>query len=388
MESLARLREDLWMRWRRQFAPEALRRAMTPAGSRTVYAKSSLFDVKGFTTSAFPAGGRVQSEPIPDLDHVIYRLDDEGRPLRMETRHSFNGVDWRGAYEYGINQAEYAEWCLQTGVCSKYARITLAEGVPLTFQRLQINGNGSFPIWRGMAPEKQIATIASSPLNYQVVLEVYEARDGRIERAEIYSEGLGAPAAVSTQVYSYVAGKLDRIIHRWPTGEEQTIFASRKPVSTEDLSRHLSERIAERTIATIRLAGVDTPLLALEMSYRAGERYIPALIPATVQDRLSSLTLVSQLDRWLELPVEAFSPEIADFEARLREGDDHETGPRMLRAAARLVTERAPKHLITASSFVAFAVDWEAEGDELESILKECGASREALAEFRSRGWL
>jgi hypothetical protein len=388
MESLDRLRDDLWTRWRRQFEPQALARAMTPAGSRPVYAKSSLFDLKGFTPSSFPAGGRVHAEPIPHLDNVIYRLDDEDRPMRMETRHSVNGIDWRGAYEYGTDQAEYAEWCLQTGVCSLYARITFAAGAPQTFQRLQINGKGSFSTWRGMAPERQIATIASDPLNYQVGLEAYHVRDGRVEHADVYCEGLGAPPTISTQTYSYQAGKLDRIVHCWPTGEEQTVFASRKPVSIADLSRHLSEQIAERTIATLRSASFDAPLLALEMSYQAGESYIPALIPATVQDRLSSLSLVAELERWIALPSEAFSPEIADFEGRLRASDDYATGPRMLRAAARLVTERAPQRLETAPVFVAFAVDWEADGDQLERILKECGASPQTMAEFRSRGWL
>ena len=124
------------------------------------------------------------------------------------------------------------------------------------------------------------------------------------------------------------------------------------------------------------------------MSYREGESYVPALIPATVRDHVSSLSLVSELNRLIELPAEALSPQIVDFQARLRDSDDYEIGPRMVRAAARLVTETAPKHLETAPLFVAFAVDWEAEGDELERILKECGASPETLADFRSRGWL
>lgn len=388
MATLDLLRDDLWARWRRQFEPQALARASTPAGSRVVYAKSGLFDLKNFRPSGFPAGGRSHAEPFPDRDNVVYRLDEEGRPVRMETRHSYNRLDWRGAYEYGTNEAEYAEWCVQTGVCSVYARITVEGDVPVTFQRLQVNGKGSFPIWRGLGPHKQAATIASSPLNYQLWLEAYHARDGRVDRAEIFSEGLGAPATVSTQHYVYVAGKLDRIVHRWPTGEEQTVFASRTPISTADLSRHLSEQIAERAISALASARFDGALLALEMSYQAGESCVPALIPATDKDRLSSLALVSELDRWIEMPVEAFSPQIADFEARLREEADHDTGPRMLRAAARLVTDRAPQRLDTAPIFVAFAVDWEADGDDLERILRDCGASPRAVAEFRARGWL
>jgi len=60
----------------------------------------------------------------------------------------------------------------------------------------------------------------------------------------------------------------------------------------------------------------------------------------------------------------------------------------MLRQAARQVTELAPARLRTSPFFVAYAIDWEAEGDQVEAILQECGATEESLREFRSRGWI
>lgn len=79
---------------------------------------------------------------------------------------------------------------------------------------------------------------------------------------------------------------------------------------------------------------------------------------------------------------------MADFRERLRNEEEYGAGARMLREAARHVTLSAPRRVPTTEGFVAFAIDWEMEGDELASILKECGASPATLAEFRSRGWI
>lgn len=63
-------------------------------------------------------------------------------------------------------------------------------------------------------------------------------------------------------------------------------------------------------------------------------------------------------------------------------------GTQMLREAARQVTALARRQLRTGEFFVAYAIDWESEGDQLQSILHDCGASAESLREFRSRGWI
>jgi hypothetical protein len=76
----------------------------------------------------------------------VYHLDAEDRPIQMTHRHSYNRVNWLGVYSYSADDARYCEWCLQTGVCSEYDRLALQHGVQSSFQRLRINGNGSFPI--------------------------------------------------------------------------------------------------------------------------------------------------------------------------------------------------------------------------------------------------
>lgn len=363
----------------------------TPAGTeRVLYGSGPLFDLKNYSPQAYKPGGRNSSKPFSGLDNWVYRLDSEGRPIRMDTRHSHNQIDWRGIYQYSPGEAEYAEWCLQTGVCSQHDRATVREGHTVAFQRLAINARGSFPVWQGVPKATLMERIAADPKNYQILIERYDVRDGRIQGGEAYTEGLGATATRSTLSHTYLDGALDRIVQHWASGDQRTVFAARRPMSLPQLSSDLSRRIAERTVDLLRTRESRVPLSAVELSYRSVETYVPLIIPCTEQDAISQLCLTVAIDagRWIELPEEALAPAITDFHERLRTTEQYDVGTEMLRQAARQVTELAPARLRTSPFFVAYAIDWEAEGDQVATILQECGATAESLREFRSRGWI
>lgn len=388
-DRLEALRDDLWARWRREW-DRLPPKGSPPEAARVVYARGPVYDLKAYTPRAFKAGARVSAEPIAGIDNWIYTLDGRNRPLSMESRHGFNRIDWRGVYRYTADEAEYAEWCLQTGVPSQYDRIVFERGAPATFQRLVINARGSFPVWRSLFRSRLASVIASDPKNYRMLIEAYDAPAGRIEQADQHSEGLGAPPMRSRLEYTYGNGTLLRIVQLWPSGEKQTVFAARSRQSLAALADELSRRIADRTLERLAAAAFDAPLAAVELSFIGGEGYVPFIIPATTRDDLSArgLCIAIASERWLQLDREEFAPEVAEFEGRVRSGKAYAAGARMLRDAARQVTERAGGALSVAPGFVAYAIDWEAEGDDLEAILAECGASREALASFRDRGWI
>ena len=60
----------------------------------------------------------------------------------------------------------------------------------------------------------------------------------------------------------------------------------------------------------------------------------------------------------------------------------------MLRRAGSVVAKRATDSLMTAGCFVAYAIDWKFEGQNLPTILKGCGASAATLKELKRIGWL
>jgi hypothetical protein len=389
MDSIDSLKDDLWRRWRDRMERSAV--AEKPAGAtRVVYGRSPLYDLKTYTPRQFEPGGRSSEQPFPRDDNWIYRLDDAGRPVEMETRHSFNRVDWHGTYEYTADAAEYVEWCVQTGVCSQYARMTIRDGVPAAFQRLAINARGSFPVWQGVARRTLVELIASDRKNYQIAIERYDVRDGRIEEGEAYTEGLGAPPMRSTLHYTYAGDKLDRIIERSAAHGDRTVFAAPQATSVERLSADLARRIAEKIVEAVRGRKKEFPLAALELSYRAVQSYVPVVIPCSERDALSELCLCTAIDvrRWIQLREADFSPAIVDFQERLRSTEQYDAGTEMLRDAARQVTELARRQLTVTPDFVAYAIDWELEGDQLATILRECGASADAIRKFQSRGWI
>jgi hypothetical protein len=60
----------------------------------------------------------------------------------------------------------------------------------------------------------------------------------------------------------------------------------------------------------------------------------------------------------------------------------------MLRESARIVTAASDAPFLRTADFIAYAIDWELEGDDLAKILKACGASKPSVASWKKRGWL
>ena len=386
MDDIGRLVDDLWARWEGEMShrPPAPSRADGPV----VYGRSALFDLKDYTPQRFRPQRRGSPRPIAGIDNHVYHLDDKARPRQMTTRHSVNHIDWIGVYRYSSEEADYREWCTQTGVCAQYDRLTLEDAVPASFQRLRINGKGSFPIWAWRAGQK-VRHIRSSELNYQIWVERYASRDGRIDSGISFIGGMGWPPTRYDLIYSYAGDRLERIVRRDASGEEQTVFAARRAASLSALSAELSRAVADKAVELLAGAALHSPLVALELAYQSHQSYVRVLLPLTEADAISDLALAGvESDRWLPLREEDFAPAITDFHERLRATETHKAGTRMLREAARQITARAPRELRTAAHFVAFAIDWEFEGDELPAILKACGASPDAMRAFEARGWI
>jgi hypothetical protein len=194
----------------------------------------------------------------------------------------------------------------------------------------------------------------------------------------------------ATLHYTYTGDRLERIVQRSASLGDQTVYAAPQATGLERLSADLARRIAEATVEAMRGRKKEFPLAALELSYRAVQSYVPVVIPCSERDALSELCLCTAIDvrRWIELREEQFSPAMADFQERLRRTEEYDAGTRMLRDAARQVAELARRQLPVTPHFVAYAIDWELEGDQLATILRECGASADALRDFQSRGWI
>ncbi|MGA2137073.1 MAG: hypothetical protein ABSH50_32680 [Bryobacteraceae bacterium] len=387
------LRQDLLARWKALFDRVSLLAEAAGRGLRTLYATGDRFGLKAYTPGKFPAGGRTSKNPIPGCDNWVYLLNAAGRPVHVAMRHSFNQIDWQGMYAYGTAEAEYTEFCITTQIPSEYTRLALSDGQPASFQRLRVQCRGALPDLRGMSPGLQAERILSDPYLHEIEIETYDLQDGRVQSGWAWTEAPRIPPHLSMLAYSYSDdGKLQRIVANSELGGTRTVFAARTKTSLKQLSSTLSQRIAGRIIEALQKASFDSPLVAVALPYHPPDNYVPSVVPGTQADaeRMADLCLVVAVDskRWIELVEEDFAPEITEFADRIDYIEQSQTGAKMVRQAARMVTEFGRGQPWAAENFVAFAIDWEFEGGDLADILKECGADGKTLREWTQRGWL
>jgi hypothetical protein len=272
-------------------------------------------------------------------------------------------------YRYAENEVEQIEFCLQTRVPSFYGRLVLGDGNVLAEQRFVVNCAGSGAHLKKKSASKQIEAVLGDPNEYVIYLTRYHLEGGVVKSAEERHE-VGGEIHHPTREYTYASdGQLQRIVQHWPSGD-RTLFAAKTKTTLKSLSEHLSTKIAEAIVARLRKERFDAPLLALELSYREGDHHIPLLIPLTQKDEVERLTLAAEIpaSRWLRLNDADFEPALAELNQRVQDGGNESAIAKMLRAAALEVT-RSAKDLPVAEGFVAYAIDWELEGDDIAKIL-------------------
>jgi hypothetical protein len=390
VETLNELHADLWNRWQQAFDRFAELEGASLSGVRVVYANRDLFDLEEYTPRKFPAGGRMfREQPESINSYHRYRLDAKGRPSHMAAGHTVNHFDWEGFYRYSMEEAEYLEFCLQTRVVSKYARMTLQNGIPKTYQKISINGGGSHI--GGATGKNAITRILQESYFPWTEVKKFEVANDRILSGKALVKAPGQSLHQLDLEYSYSdGGKLERILAIREDGSKHTAFSAKSRASMKELSAKLAERVASRTIEALQKVNRATPLQTVELSFRSVTNYVPGVIPAVEGDSVSEMGIVSAKvqTNWIGLNEEDFEPEMAEFIERMNTAENWDPGSRMLRQAASLVTKLAPESLQTAEGFVSFAIDWEFEGHELLSILKQCGATTATLKRLREIGWL
>ncbi len=386
MHDLDTLRADLITRWTRAFdrVAEVMREPVDAVD--TVYTVYPAFPLENFTATKFKPGARLSRTPSKDGDDYKFRLDARGRPLQVRFSHTVNGFDWQGIYLYGTHDVEYIEVCLQTGVPSVYNRLALKDGLVVSEQRFLVNG-GAGALSSRTSPDLP-RRILDTPEAYALYLVQYDVQRG-ITVAAVEHHEVGGETHRPTLTYEYdAAGSLQRIVQHWPD-ETRTLFAAKTKTTTKSLAEDLSARIATAVLTRLATLPSTPRLQALELSYREHDSPIPMLVPLTEADQVDSLALSANVagGRWLKLDDESFAPAITEFTARAEASDNGAVG-KMLRAAALRITKKARAELPVAPTFVAFAIDWELEGDELAKILKQCGADANQLKAWRKLGWL
>lgn len=223
MPTLDELRTELIAHWRRAFERVDEITADPPADADVVYTRYPAYALEGYSPKKFKPGARVSRAPHPDGDDYVFHLDAERRPTHVRFAHRINGVDWRGIYRYARDHVEHIEVCIQTGIPSLYNRLTLEGSAVLAEQRFVCNSGGSDERLDGLAAREKADAILADPHAYFIYLTLYRLEDGLPISADEFHEASGRTHR-PTREYVYSAGKLQRIIQRWPGGEERTLY--------------------------------------------------------------------------------------------------------------------------------------------------------------------
>lgn len=390
MDNLNRLRDDLWTRWRRAFDRIGELDQTSQPAARVVYSDVPLFDLTEYRPPELSPGGRLLEEVPQDTTfYCTYSLDAKGWPTHMASRHTFNEIDWQGRYLYTDDEVEYLEFCLQTAVVNKYTRITVREGLAGTLQHMWINGGGSH--FGGRKGQQALEFIVGNPGQYLVHVEDYAVTDGRVVSGRALMDGWNLGERRSVLEYSYSdAGRLERIVRTFEDGRKNTDYAARTESSLPELAGRLSEKIADRVLDGLKKVSYDSPLLTVELFYKS--KYVPYVTALTENGFRAEPGLCGvnahKHRQEISLNSEDFEPDMAEFTERLDADEQWGVGTDMLRQAALMITRRAPESIQTGRGFVAFAIDWEFEGHDLHTILKQCGADNATLEELKTIGWL
>ncbi|HEX5323806.1 MAG TPA: hypothetical protein VFW40_08475 [Capsulimonadaceae bacterium] len=397
-ESFERLYNDLWERVNAlcknlpplEFPPLDDERVFFPAGTKQDYDLTNYNNRRYFLRKKLT---RVNPGYYPC--QWAYTYDDKGRPdlLSLQVVGPSGYAPFINAkFIYSETEVVVFDIYCESQILAGYQRVTLEGGEVVTFQRM--NSAVGYP---GFKVKKRVELIEQLKAIGHHLVYIYNlnSEGKRVSGRGFERHGEGRQYMETTYTYDQ-SGKYPREtkvptrVVRMPKPDHL-----KKTSKNEPLVDALVSKIADKAMEALRKSSPQEPWVLVQLAYQAGEDYLPTLYGATTKNNPyggeSGTDLITRLinkDTEIELHELDFKPELRKLVKRMEASEDYEPGTTMLRRAAALVTERAPKELNTAPGFLAFAMDWDNDGHEVEAVLKECGASSEALELWKSTGWL
>jgi hypothetical protein len=268
--------------------------------------------------------------------------------------------------------------------------MTFSAGIETTRQELIVNCGGYWPALADGSVADRIAEILNNPRNCYCLVRDYTVRDKRTFSGRELRMGLGFDGDFTPIEYTYDAsGELERVVQIWPEGK-QVLFAKRSALTTSKLTELLAARITDHVIDALHQQRPGEQLSAVELNYRAGDSLDMVAVPLWENQKIASLQLILEVPQaqWAELPEDKLGDEGAILSARLAKSEQWTPVKKMMRLASKLIMESAGRRLALSPEFIAYAIDWEVEGEQLKKVLTACGVSKDLLMAWKQKGLL
>ncbi len=411
-EDLIKAKDQLIERWKHAFDEIDLLENYRAKVSSIKYATSSRYDLEDFSSGKIKAGGKLTIEKPSYENHYEYGFDKNGSPVYSKHWHVWNKIEWAGFYRKESNLIEYVEFCVTSRIPSRLQRIILLDGKKILFESLAINGgaSGSKGTYWNRSKEECIELIMKSSIDLICTIEKYEYKNGSIDKSYgLYlMPGIGQYSYEDAYKY-YDTGKLKEVRTSFNGifPDRLKYFQSLDKTSLSVLSERLSRKLAELIIIILAEQEFISPLSLLVISYQCVGNYWPSLVAITgeLKDELIRDERYSFLEAFLAechnmLPIRRndylqyfnksnIDADFQEFIQMITKKDNWNAGTKMLRKVSNiLTTSKLEKKINVTDDFVAFPIDWELEGSELEKIIAQCGAEKKKIKEWKQLGWL
>ncbi len=398
-ESLQIAKQELIERWIKAFDEIDQFSFYEAKTVKIRYAESYRFDVSAYKYGKIKAGGKLLDEKKNDkIDYHEYGLDKNNFPTISRAKHSWNKIDWIGFYKKEDNLVEYVEFCVNTSVPSVIERIILNNGKKLFFQSFRINGRGTgfHKSYLTLPREEMIKNIITDNSSVNLVIEEYEYEKNNIKQAFCCGIASGYGQYTCIDLYNYYdSGYLKEIKTIYKNGFPNRIkyFKSEKNTFLKNLSISLTQKIANRIIEVLLAMAFESPLFCLQLSYRSVSNYWPSLIPVTLKFKNwvkdEEGPFMAQPGDFISVNDENIEEEFTEFCRMIDEKESWNAASNMLRNVARILTlSKLDNKIKVTNDFVAFAVDMELEGRELDKIIIKCGADKASVKQWKKLGWI
>lgn len=158
--------------------------------------------------------------------------------------------------------------------------------------------------------------------------------------------------------------------------------------------------MAHSIIVSLLKHNIEQPICLLELNYRRADRHLPLIKTLSLSEKeeiisqsegseVFELLFITSSENYIDMDSHVFEQQLQQLVQLMEERENFDLGTNLLRKTASLLTLNKLGQKITVSDdFVAYAIDWEMEGQEFEEILKECGQSSKIIQEWKAKEWI
>ncbi len=360
------------------------------------YADGSRYNLKDYNAGKLRAGGKMLAEPPSGVENYHeYGFDVTGFPVTSRSWHVFNKIEWFGFYRREEGLIEYIEFCVTSGVVASINRIKFDKKNKVARQYFNVNGNTHSGLDVSDPFENIFKGVRQDTFNF-----LYDVREFDYVNNKIYKAyGLGNSGLGEFRYrddYSYNADdQLLKIERFFNNGESGIDYLKPSKKGLKQIIRELANIYCDYLIEVLKGENYRHPLFVVELTYSYCDSYRPNVCVIHEKNKIDALNESNKylfMSGMFSYAIDNQPPELdelyAEFYQMIEKTDNWDAGVKMLTETAKLMTQSKLKGQVPVTDdFIVFPVEWPVDGEDVEKILFQCGASKANIKRWKEYKW-